>query len=58
VLDAADYATIHVQEMERHVLDLAVDDVDLYVSVVEGSATPVGPFLADDAVCRLYEVGR
>jgi len=58
VIDAADYATIHVQEMERQVLDVAVDDVDLYVSVVEGSGAPMGPFSADDAICRLYEVGR
>ncbi len=58
VIDAADYQTIHVQETERNVLDLAVDDVDLYLSVVEGSFTPVGPFFADDAICRLYEVGR
>lgn len=58
VLDAQDYHTIHVHETERRVLDVAVDDVDLYLSIVEGSATPVGPFLADDALCRLYEVGR
>ena len=38
--------------------DIAVDDADLYLSVVEGSPTPVGPFLTEDAICRLYEVGR
>lgn len=58
VLDARDYKDIATIELERPIFDLAIDTKSSLLSVVEGRYLDSGSFNQDDAVCRLYDIGR
>jgi len=57
VLDSLEYKQIHHQEVERQIYHISVDVHNYYISVVESGST-LSSGASNDAVCRLYEIGR
>jgi hypothetical protein len=59
VLDGEDYMDIETVELERPIVDLAVDPTDCYISVVEQIESALNTSeRIQKTSCRLYEVGR
>lgn len=58
VLDARDYKEISTVELERDIVDLRVDPLGNFLSVVEGSSAKEGASINRNNSCLLYEIGR
>lgn len=57
-MDARDYKDISTIELERPIFDLEVDATSSLLSVVEGRYPESSEFPQEDAICRLYDIGR
>lgn len=53
--DSKDYSNIATIDVKRNIFDLCTDPTDCYLAVIENTSSP--ETLADESVCRLYEVG-
>ncbi|KAK2180243.1 hypothetical protein NP493_452g02036 [Ridgeia piscesae] len=53
--DSQDYSNIATVDVKRNIFDLCTDPTDCYLAVIENTSSP--ETLADESVCRLYEVG-
>nr|CCA14268.1 conserved hypothetical protein [Albugo laibachii Nc14] len=58
VLDARDYKEISTVELERDIVDLRVDPLGNFLSVVEGFSAKEGASIKRNNSCILYEIGR
>jgi len=51
-IDVTNYNIIHSVELERNIIDLAIDKNENFVVVIENSPSAL------DSICRVYEIGR